>query len=399
MLARILFPLAAAVLLTLPALAGTLESAKADGWVPPADGTRAERTDLDRWILSRLQSLVGDAHAAFADFSVFRFISSFERFIDELSNWWLRRSRSRFWSSEPAAFETLYDVLTTINRLMAPILPFLTEEIHENLVRSHDPAAPVTVHLLDYPQVDASLVDADLEDRVATVLRIKNLGLALRNKASIKIKQPLSTLTVKPASVAERAALEDSALVEQILVECNFKGLELLDTVDDLVSIQVKPNFAALGPRYGRYMKAIAKHVATADAASLTNAKQFLLEGGVVIELEPGDLQVSYTGPDHLVFEADGDTFAALDTRISDELRREGNAREFNRLVQNERKAQDLDVSARIHVRYACEDRVAAAITEHAESLAGALLWATATTPYQTPFGTEARTNLFGVLR
>lgn len=350
--------------------------AKADGWTPPTDGSRAERTELDRWILSRLQSLVGDAHAAFADFSVYRFVSSFERFIDELSNWWLRRSRARFWSSEAAAFETLYDVLTTINRLMAPILPFLTEEIHENLVRSHDPSAPVTVHLLDYPQVDESLVDVDLEARVATVLRIKNLGLALRNKASIKIKQPLSTLTVKPANAAERAALEDTALVDQILVECNFKGLTLVDSVDDLVSIQIKPNFAALGPRYGRYMKAIAKHVATTDAASLVSARQLVIDGGVVIELEPGDLQVNYTGPDHLVFEAEGDTFAALDTRISDELRREGNAREFNRLVQNERKAQDLDVSARIHVRYACEDRVAAAITEHAESLAGALLCA-----------------------
>jgi isoleucyl-tRNA synthetase len=348
--------------------------AKADGWTPPTDGSRVERTDLDRWILSRLQSLVADAHAAFADFSVYRFVGSFERFIDELSNWWLRRSRARFWSSEPAAFETLYDVLTTINRLMAPILPFLTEEIHENLVRSHDPSAPVTVHLLDYPQVDESLVDINLEDRVATVLRIKNLGLALRNKAAIKIKQPLSTLTVKPASAAERAALEDPSLVEQILVECNFKGLDLIDSADTLVSIQVKPNFAALGPRYGRHMKAIAKHVATADAAALATARQLVLDGGVVIELESGDMQVSYTGPEHLVFEADGDTFAALDTRISDALRREGNAREFNRLVQNERKAQDLDISARIHVRYACEDRVAEAIAEHAESLASALL-------------------------
>ena len=348
--------------------------AKADGWTPPTDGSRAERTELDRWILSRLQSLVGDSHAAFADFSVYRFVGSFERFIDELSNWWLRRSRARFWNSEPAAFETLYEVLTTVNRLMAPILPFFTDEIHQNLVRSHDASAPVSVHLLDYPQVDESLVDVDLEARIATVLRIKNLGLALRNEAAIKIRQPLSTLFVKAADKAEAAALQDAALAAQVLTECNFKEIKLVDSLDGLVSIQVKPNFAALGPRYGRYMKAIAKHVASHDAAALVSARQLVLDGGVTIELEPGDLMVSYTGPDHLVHAADGATFAALDTRITDELRREGNAREFNRLVQNERKAQDLDVSARIHVRYTCEDRVAEAIAEHSDSLSEALL-------------------------
>ena len=345
--------------------------AVADSWTPGAD--RAEPTELDRWIISRLQGLIDAAHKSFADFSVYRFIDAFERFIDELSNWWLRRSRERFWSSEPAAFETLYEVLTTINRLMAPILPFLTDEIHQNLVRTHDADAPVSVHLLDYPQSDASRIDLDLEQRINTVMKVKNLGLGLRNTSNIKVRQPLSQLLVKPGSDAERAALQDPSLVQQILVECNLKELVLLDDLDGVATLVVKPNFAALGPRYGRWMKAIAAHLAQADASSLVDATQLVLPD-VTIDLEPGDLSITYQAPEHLVTATEGKTFAALDTRISPELRREGLSREFNRLIQQRRKDLDLDITDRIHLKYEADGELAEAIREHASSLAEAAL-------------------------
>jgi isoleucyl-tRNA synthetase len=352
--------------------------AAADGWAPSA-GDDAALTEMDRWILSRLQSLTGDAHRAYADFALYRFVASFERFMDDLSNWWLRRSRARFWGEaspdKAAAYHTLYTVLTTVNRLMAPVMPFMTEHIHQNLVRGHDDSAPESVHLLDFPQVDEAQRDEGLEDRIAVVLKVKNLGLKLRNLARIGVRQPLAALTVQPASEGERAVLEDPAYAGQVLEECNFKELVLIEDAGALVKRSIKPNFKALGARYGKQMKAIAAAVGKADAGALLGATQLTLDDGAAIALEPGDLLVQVEAPDHLQHGEEGGTFAALDTRISPALKREGAARDFNRKVQDERKAQDLDISARIHVQYATDaDALAEALEEHRGYLMEALL-------------------------
>lgn len=356
--------------------------ARVDGWVPGAhpEIPIAERHELDRWVLSRLQDLIECAHKAFADFSIYRFIQRFEQFSDAFSNWYLRRSRRRFWRAESdlnkeAAYQTMYEVLTTLTRLMAPILPFLTEEMYENLVRSVCPTAPATVHLQDFPRVDPARVDAELETQVDCVIRTKNLGLSLRNTARVKIRQPLGELLIRPANEAERSVLTDPHFAGQVLEECNIKGLKLIEDEATLVRTLIKANFKALGPRYGKYMKEIAAHIAQADTDALSaGAYRFNAADGAEIVFEDGDLLITHQGPDHLVFDTADDAFAALDTRISPTLEAEGIARDFNRLAQDQRKAIDLAVSDRIVVQFEASERIATALATHKSMLLTELL-------------------------
>lgn len=355
-----------------------LTYAMADNYTPTNE--RPELTELDAWILSRLQGLVGDAHKAFGNYSLHHFIASFERYVDELSNWWLRRSRNRFWGPDSAdkrsAYYTFYTVLTTINRLMAPILPFFTESIHRNLVCSHDESAPMSVHLLDFPQVDATLVDEALEARIQTVLRIKNLGLQLRNNSKIKIRQPLGRMLLKPADELERQVMSEAGAVAQVLEECNFKGIELVDSLSDQVSKTFKPNFKTLGKKYGKHMKTLAAWLANNDAAHLADGGELEL-GGETLVLEAGDILVQTDLPQHLIHASQGDTEALLDTTITPELRAEGIARDLNRIIQDQRKAIGLEVSDRITIRWQTDDGIlAAAVETHQDDL---MSWALAT--------------------
>jgi isoleucyl-tRNA synthetase len=349
--------------------------AEADAWSPGGDGVPlAERAELDRWVLSRLQRLIGAAHDAFADFAVHRFMEKLEHFTDELSNWYLRRSRRRFWKStadrdKQAAYQTLHEVLETLVRVLAPILPFLTEEMYQNLVRRVDATAADSVHLRDYPVVDHARIDDALESRIDTVIRTKNLALALRNQANVRARQPLGKLIVRPRDAHDRAVLSDPHFCEQVLEEINVKALELVDDESGLVTREIKPSFLVLGPRYGKHMKAIAAHLAAADPMAVERAiagEGYRFEiGGDPIELGKGDVEVRMHGPDHLAVVAEGGTFAALDVRVTPELEQEGIARDFNRQAQNQRKELDLQVGERIRVAYRASARVAQAIERH----------------------------------
>ena len=221
--------------------------------------------ELDRWVLSRLQRLVDAAHSAFQNFEHYRVIEAFQEFDEEFSNWYLRRSRRRFWESDTEAYQTLYTVLTTVTRVMAPALPFLTEEIYQNLVRSVDPSAPESVHLTQYPQVDAALIDEALEQSIEAVIRIKNLALNLRTQSKVKIRQPLSTLYVRPRDAADRHVLENPDYAAQILEEANLKQLVLIEDETTLVKVRLKPDAKKLGPRAGKHLKAIAQALEQAD--------------------------------------------------------------------------------------------------------------------------------------
>src|SRR5262249_23485556 len=181
--------------------------ATADEWKPGGRPLPVTH-ELDRWILSRLQRLISAAHSAFQEYEHYRLIEAFQTFDEEFSNWYLRRSRRRFWKSEPEAYQTLHTVLTNVARVMAPMLPFLTEEIYQNLVRSVDYPAAESVHLTSYPQVNASLIDDALEQSIDTVIRIKNLALNVRTQSKVKIRQPLGTLYVRPKNHADRRVLE-----------------------------------------------------------------------------------------------------------------------------------------------------------------------------------------------
>ncbi|MBN1944793.1 MAG: isoleucine--tRNA ligase [Bradymonadales bacterium] len=335
--------------------------------IPPA-----ERPQLDRWILSRLQHLVEHARQCFESYQIHLLMERFQAFVEsDLSNWYLRRSRRRFWKSgsdadKQAAYATLYEVLLTCIRLVAPILPFLTEEMYSNMVRSVDTTAPPSVHLTDYPQADTSLIDEPLEASFGALIRYKNLGLALRNEANIKVRQPLATFLVQPESDTERQVLGDPNLVEVLLEELNTKNLELLDDTGHLISTRFKTNFATLGPRYGELTPRIAEHIDRLDPTAIEEQLKF---GELRFEIDdhpvvltPEDLERVHTGPQGLVFAFDGGAFVGLETRLTPELVQEGMARDFVRHVQNLRKERGLQIEDRIHLRYSAGAEVSRAL-------------------------------------
>ena len=348
--------------------------ATADGWKPGAAAAPVTN-ELDRWVLSRLQRLVDAANGAFQNFEHYRLIEAFQIFDEELSNWYLRRSRRRFWKSEGDAYQTLHKVLTTVTKVMAPALPFLAEEVYQNLVRSVDPGAPESVHLTRYPQVEASLVNETLEQNVEAVIRIKNLALRLRAQMRVKIRQPLGTLYVRPKDVEDRRVLENAEYAAQILEEANLKKLVLIADEKNLVKVRFKPDAKKLGSRAGKRLKAIGEALEKADPESVLKPGPFSVEvDGQAFELAPEEIAVYFEGPANLKCGLEQGTFVALDTTLTPELVQEGLARDFNRLVQDQRKALNLDISDRIAVRYAASPRIADAIKAHEAYLRNELL-------------------------
>jgi isoleucyl-tRNA synthetase len=326
-------------------------------------------------VLSRLQRLVEAARGAFDNYEHYRLIEAFQLFDDEFSNWYLRRSRRRFWANETDAYQTIYTVLTTVTRVMAPTLPFLTEEIYQNLVCSVDPSAPKSVHLTRYPQVDASLIDEELERSIDTVIRIKNLALSLRTQSKTKIRTPLGTLYVRPRDAADRRVLENPEYTAQILEEANIKKLVLINDETKLVKVSFKPDAKKLGPRAGKYLKAIAQALSQADPRVVAAGGPYTVQvDGQTFELAPEEILTSYENPENLKAMQEQGTFLALDTTLTPELVQEGLARDFNRLVQDQRKAMNLNISDRIAVSYSASPRIAVAIAAHESYLRHELL-------------------------
>lgn len=357
-----------------------------DNWTPPVEATPlAEREELDRWILSRLQGLIGAADNHFRGFAIHRFMAHLEQFNDELSNWYLRRSRRRFWnpgmdSSKHVAYETLYETLDVVVRLLAPILPFLSEYIYQNLVANVKKDAPESVHLTSYPLMDQARVDEALEQRVNVIIRIKNMGLGARNQCNIKIRQPLQRITVKPRNDIERDVLNSPALVQQILEECNIKELEVIDTEDGQITTRAQLNFKTLGPKLGKQVQQAKSILASLDLAEIykTLCKEgkfeLVLDGETSVELSLADILFSHEAGENAVVLEDEGTFVILDTHISAELKQEGLARDFNRQVQNLRKEAGLELTDRIHVSYTGSITVAEAIDTHKAFLCSELL-------------------------
>jgi isoleucyl-tRNA synthetase len=348
--------------------------AGADGW-KPGGPLQQVTNELDRWVLSKLQRLVAEANNAFQNYEHYKLIEAFQIFDEEFSNWYLRRSRRRFWKSESDAYQTLYEVLTTVTRVMAPALPFLTEDIYQNLVRSVDRSAAESVHLTPYPQVNAALIDESLEQSIATVIRIKNLALSLRTQSKVKIRQPLGTLYVRPKDAADRRVLENAEYVGQILEEANLKHLVLIDDEKTLVKIRLKPDAKKIGPRAGRFLKAIGEALESADPEQVLKGGTYALTvGDQVFELAPEEILITFEGPENLKCSLEQGTFLALDTTLTPELLQEGLARDFNRMLQDQRKVLNLDISDRIVVSYSASPRIAEAITAHEAFLRNELL-------------------------
>ncbi|HKI37855.1 MAG TPA: isoleucine--tRNA ligase [Gemmataceae bacterium] len=315
-----------------------------------------ERPDLDRWILSDLQLLVKRARESFESYNVAAFCQEAEKFVDaKLSNWYVRRNRRRFWKSEQgsdktAAYQTLYTVLVTLTELFAPIMPFLTEEMYRNLVPGPDDRS---VHLTDYPRADASLIDPHLSADMKALLDLVSAGSAARNTVKIKVRQPLAEMKVRPGNESDRRAVERFS--DQLREELNVKKVTLHEENGPLLTVDVKPNPKSVGPKVGARMREVLAALADVPAGELA-AK---VRGGEVIELplpggavtlEPADFWVTSKAPEGWAGVEDHGTQVLVDARVTEELKREGMARDVVRLVQELRKQSNLAVEDRIEL-------------------------------------------------
>jgi isoleucyl-tRNA synthetase len=355
--------------------------ANAGGWTA-ADTAGAppvqQRPLLDRWVLSELHAVVRDVTAALEGFDTATAGRRLVAFIDDLSNWYVRRSRRRFWdgparAAGPAAFATLYECVRTLTALMAPFVPFVTDYVWGVL---RPPEAAGSVHLAAWPAADATLIDPVLSEQMGLVRRLVELGRSARSGASVRTRQPLSRALIAAAGFSELPA----ELRAEIAAELNVSRLEGL--AGELVDYAVKPNFRALGRQFGARTPAVAAALMAVPAADMAGA---MLAGGTfavtadgfdeAVTLGPDDVIVTRTPRAGWAVATDGGETVAIDTTVSPELRREGLAREFVRLVADARKNDGLEVTDRIWLRWSADDpEVAAALTEHAGLIAAEVL-------------------------
>jgi isoleucyl-tRNA synthetase len=361
-----------------------------EAWTPSrlADAPPvSERPLLDRWALAELHRSVREVDEAMEQFDTARAGRRIAEFVDDLSNWYVRRSRRRFWEAEPAAFATLYECLETLTRLMAPIVPFLTDYVWD-VLRADD--QPESVHLASWPVVDESLLDETLTGQMALVRRLVELGRAARASSGVRTRQPLGRALV---GAPEWKALPEE-LRAQIAEELNVEGFADLSVFagqtqpfgaqtgggGDLVHYEVKPNFRELGKRFGKDTPKVAKAVTAADPAWLVRT---LREQGSVsadvpevgeVMLGPDDVIVTERPRSGWAVESGGGETVALDLTITPELRRAGLVREVIRLVQDARKASGLEVTDRIELWWQAGGELAEALGAHADDIAGEVL-------------------------
>lgn len=334
---------------------------------------RASMSELDRWALSKVNTFVKEARADYDGYHVERLMRKFELLLDNLSNWYVRRSRRRFWKSENdndklSAYYTLYTALKTIIFTMAPVMPFVTEEIYQNLVLSVDKSAPESIHLNPFPEADPTLIDESLSERIDTIIKIVELGRSARNKANIRTRQPLSKAYVKPARKSEGDHI--LALKDQILEELNIKDVELTDRPQDFISFVVKPNYKLLGQKLGKDMPVVAKAMNDLDAdetaESVRQGESIRLAG---YTLEPAEILVTMEEQPNLAAVEDKGYFLVLNTELTRELKDEGLIRDLVRHIQTLRKDAEFKVDDRIHLGIQGPEEVKRAVKEYQDYL------------------------------
>ncbi len=345
--------------------------ANVDGFDPTAPLTPvADRPEIDRWIISALNSLVAKVDEALADYEPTRAARAINEFVnDDLSNWYVRLNRKRFWGGgltqdKLMAYQTLYTCLETIALLIAPVAPFYADRLYRDLKASDD--APASVHLAFFPKSDASLIDKDLEERMSVAQRVTSLVNSLRRESNIRVRQPLRQVLVPVVDERQRADLE--SMSKLILTEVNVKELRLVGSDEDSILVKrVKPDFKKLGPKFGKQMKAVAKAVQALTQQQIASLEKegkvtFPLEDGADATVELADVEViSEDIPGWLVAN-EGNITVALDITITPELRREGIAREIVNRIQNIRKDRDYEITDRIRLIFDAEGQTLEAI-------------------------------------
>ena len=336
----------------------------------------ANRPEIDRWIISLLNSLIKDVKASYEDFDVTSAGRMIQDFVcDHLSNWYVRLNRKRFWGSADnedklAAYQTLYEVLKTVSILAAPIAPFYMDQLYKDLV----PGGEESVHYVLMPDYDESVIDKDLEERMALAQRASSMVLALRRKVNIKVRQPLSKLVIPVISDKVREQLEK--VKSLILGEVNVKEAEFISDTTGIITKKIRPNFKTLGKTYGKRMKEIAaafgqisqQEINAIQAAEAQgNAYTLNLEGGEVV-LNPGDYMISSEDMPGWLVATDGPLTLALDIEVSPELKNEGVARELVNRIQNIRKESDFDVTDKVEATVFADGEAYAEIEEALKS-------------------------------
>jgi isoleucyl-tRNA synthetase len=349
--------------------------ANIDGWRPPSSDTSvpvSERPLLDRWIISRLNRLTTTVRERLSDYDIAAAARALEDFVvEELSNWYIRRNRRRFWKPESdtdkaAAYETLYQCLVTTAKLLAPFTPFLAESIYQNLVRTVDDAAPLSVHLTDFPEQRTSEVDNLLSQDMEIVLDVVRLGRAARSEANIKVRQPLPAVLVYTNDPADADAVV--RLQDQVLDELNVKDVKPLRELGNVVTHEVLPNLPVLGPKYGKRLGEIRSAIAAArpsDIAAAVAANEpysVHLSDGQTVVLMPDELLVSLRKREGFAATQSDRATVVLDTNLTPALVAEGIARDFVRAVQDARRQADLRIEQLIDLQYDSHPDVVSAV-------------------------------------
>jgi len=354
---------------------------------------------LDRWLLSRLQRLIKVARRAYEAYELPSLAREAETFLEEMSNWYVRRSRRRFWkgtddADKRNAYRTFFTALSSLNASLAPCIPFTAEELYQNVVLPALPGGPESVHLLAFPSVQEGFVDEDLEAEMGSVMRLVNLALSARASGNVKVRQPLASARMAVPGTEEREGLVK--YTDVILEEINVKAVEFVESNDDLLDRSVRPNLGVLGKRFGKRTQAVKEALKNLDPARASAAKAG--DGSIVVMLEgddgndkafevPGEaFEIQTSGKEGWLIHGEGEFSIALDARLTDDLLREGRARDLVRHIQNHRKAAGLEVADRIHVTYAPKGPLAEAIESQGAYIAGEVL-ALTLMPLEKPEG------------
>ena len=345
--------------------------ANIDAFKPNQHQDRLTKSELDMWILSELNSLISTVTNDLDNYDPSNASRHLEEFVELLSNWYVRRSRRRFWKSENdedkiSAYETLYSCLVTISKLLAPIVPFISEEMYQNLVRSVDPTAEESVHFNTYPIADSGLINNTLSETTRLAMKISSLGRSARSKAGIKVRQPISKIYVKTRSDQEADLIDN--ISSQVLEELNIKEIVSLTREQDFMDFRVELNRATVGPKYGSEISIIETELSKMDSISVAIS----LMNGVAIQvgsysLGHGEINTIVSDKPGHASANDGGYSVVIPTDISIELLNEGSARELVHIVQNMRRSANFEISDHIVILYSCENTLRAIIEQFSD--------------------------------
>ena len=333
---------------------------------------------MDKWLLSKLNTVVGEVDSDLENYKIPEAARALQEFVDDMSNWYVRRSRERFWAKgmeqdKINAYMTLYTSLVTISKAAAPMIPFMTEDIYQNLVRSIDKSAPESIHLCDFPEVRKEWIDLDLEKNMDEVLRIVVMGRACRNAANIKNRQPIAQMYVKaPYVLAEyyRDIIRD---------ELNVKAVDFTDDVRAFTTYSFKPQLKTVGPKYGKFLNGIREHLASVDGNSAMDELKengnltFDVNGSAVV-LSEEDLLIDMAQTEGYVSDGDNEITVVLDTKLTPELIEEGYVREIISKVQTMRKEADFQVTDKIIVSCSGNEKIEKILQNNQEEIRSEVL-------------------------